>query len=267
MKTLSIAVVLVGFLTVTTSFAAERVELASGDAKCVVDTQGARIVSYSVGGREQLWMPPDDSDCNPIWRHGGLPLAWPWYGRIGTGDANIHGYAWKHPFAVKARTADSVVLELKTAAATLTYGISLGKELTLRVETANTSAFDFPFAVAFHPYFRVGERDRTVVEGVGATPMAVTNAVDDGANFDAVVPRREYLIRDVARQSTLRIVAEDSTGVNVWNPGWEKDCPGVIPGDAWRRFVAVEPYARGANNFFVLRPGERSVLKMTLEVR
>lgn len=245
---------------------AERIELSHGDARCVVETQGARVVSYSVAGQELLWMPKDGLDGDSVWWHGGIPIAWPWFGRIGTGDENIHGYAWKKPFSVKSRSDSAVTLELKTGSADLEYTIQLGTALELELKTVNRSECDFPMGVAFHPYFRVGERDRTTVEGVGSAAISVTNAIDRGQKFEGTELQKEYRIVDSSLGRTIRIVAENSTGVNVWNPGAEKECPGIIPDDEWRRFIAVEPFAMGLNRFLVLSPGETNVLKMRLSL-
>mgnify|MGYP003298637774 CR=1 FL=1 len=258
------------FLAVVGLFAlfvrAERIELSHDDARCVVETQGARVVSYSVAGQELLWMPKDGLDDDPVWRHGGIPIAWPWFGRIGKDDENIHGYAWKKPFSVKSRSNSVVTLELKTGSADLEYTIRLDAALELELKTFNRSDCDFPMGVAFHPYFRVGERDRTTVEGVGSAAISVTNAIDRGQKFEGTELRREYRIVDSSLGRTIRIVAENSTGVNVWNPGAEKKCPGIIPDDEWRRFVAVEPFAMGLNRFLVLSPGETNVLEMCLSL-
>lgn len=244
---------------------AERIELSHADARCVVETQGARIVSYSVAGQELLWMPKGGLGDDPVWRHGGIPIAWPWFGRVGRGDENIHGYAWKKSFSVKSRSDSAVILELKTGGADLEYAIRLGAALELELRTFNGSDCDFPMGVAFHPYFRVGERDRTTVEGVGSAMISVTNAIDRGQKFGRAESRREYRIADSSLDRTIRIVAENPTGVNVWNPGAEKKCPGIIPDDEWRRFVAVEPFAMGLNRFLVLSPGETNVLKMFVQ--
>lgn len=120
--------------------------------------------------------------------------------------------------------------------------------------------------VAFHPYFRVGERDRVSVEGIYDIPVLVTNAVDRGVKFGAAVPKKTYRIHDAALDRTILIEVENSTGVNLWNPGFEKNCPGFIPGDEWRRFVAVEPYAMGVNRFLVLKPQEKHVLLMKARI-
>ena len=243
---------------------AERIELSHDDAHCVIETLGARVVSYSVADQELLWMPKDGLGNNSTWRHGGIPIAWPWFGRIGKGDENIHGYAWQKSFSVKSCSDSAVTLELKTGFADLEYTIRLGTTLELELKTFNRSDCDFPMGVAFHPYFRVGERDRTMVEGVGSAAISVTNAVDRGQKFERTELRKEYRIVDLSLGRTIRIVAENSTGVNVWNPGAEKECPGIIPDDEWRSFVAVEPFSMGDNRFHVLKPGECRILKMSV---
>jgi len=245
---------------------AELVELSISNATCAVDTCGARVVSYRVEGQELLWMP--NASCEfpqaDEWVHGGIPVAWPWFGRIGHADENIHGYAWRSNFSVKERKRDRVVFILNTEAAQLEYTVSLDPTLTLQMRTVNLSLFDLPVGAAFHPYFRVGERDAAFVEGVDPAPILVTNAVDRSVRFGKVEAKRTYLLRDRIERRLLRITAFGSTGVNVWNPGAEKNCPGKIPGDEWRRFIAVEPFVMGDNRFLVLKPKEEFVLRMVV---
>ena len=50
-----------------------------------VDLDGGRVVSYVSHGEEQLWM-PEPPQSAPGWRHGGIPLCWPWFGVNGKGE-------------------------------------------------------------------------------------------------------------------------------------------------------------------------------------
>lgn len=249
---------------VLASARAGQIVLTNGTATCSIDTLGGRVLSCRVGGEELLWQGGAATREGGPWVHGGIPLAWPWFGRIGSGDDDIHGYAWKSEFRVVERMADKVLLSLETESASLKYEIALSDGLSLCVETTNKSGFPFPMGVAFHPYFRVGERDSVSVEGIYDIPVLVTNAVDRGVKFGAAVPQKTYRIHDAALNRTILIEADNSTGVNLWNPGFEKNCPGIIPGDEWRRFVAVEPYAMGVNRFLVLKPQEKHVLRMKI---
>ena len=79
-----------------------------------VDLDGGRVVSYVSHGEEQLWM-PEPPQSAPGWRHGGIPLCWPWFGVNGKGE--IHGTAWHSAFELSdvARGRDEcrAVLELR----------------------------------------------------------------------------------------------------------------------------------------------------------
>lgn len=243
---------------------AERVVLTSEQASCVVETFGARVVSFVTGGQERLWTPETPFATN-VWQHGGIPLAWPWFGRIGAGDGDIHGYAWRMPFSVRSRRTDALTLALDTGALELEYTVRLaGDRLMLTARTTNHSRFPQPFAVAYHPYFRVGELSRCRIDGVTDGSLVVTEAIDSAVNYGTTQARRVFVLDDSARSGRLEIAAEGLTGVNVWNPGEAKKCPGVIFGDEWRRFVAIEPYARGFNRFSVLEPGGSSTLHLAL---
>ena len=233
-----------------------------------VQTDGARILSYRVGGEERLWNEIPAQTSDPVWAHGGIPVCWPWFGRAGEGDAAIHGFAWKTPFRIVSRRMgaerSALELELETEYAILRYSIVLEKTLQLKIETENRSRLPLIFSAAFHPYFLVGERDKVAVKGVKDVPFKFDHTVDDVVLFGGTEPKREYLIEDAARGRTLKVTAENSTGVCLWNPGPEKDCPGTIKGDGWRNFVAVEPMARGEGKLICLKSGEKHFLAMTV---
>lgn len=256
-------------LTVLMAFAfarlliAECIVLSNEVSSCEVDVKGACVRSFTVQGREVLWQDPQRSQ-SPIWQHGGIPIAWPWFGRIGFGDESIHGFAWKTVFFVKSRKADELVLELSTKSAFLEYTIRLTRTLSLSMRTVNKSGSPLPVGMAFHPYFCVGERDRAVVEGYTTTPFPCINSMDKSVHFGKVEKWKEYVIRDAVLHRALRITVENSSGVNLWNPGPEKDCPGEISGDEWRRFIALEPFLMGANRFAVLQPNEEIVFTMSV---
>ena len=55
-----------------------------------------------------------------------------------------------------------------------------------------------------------------------------------------------------------------ASDVNVWNPGFEKNCPGNVPGDSWRRFVCVEPILVDKDGFISLKPGEVRKVRVML---
>ena len=69
----------------------EVVALKTADASCRVDLDGARVVSFCVGGKEQLWNDTPPQKASADWAHGGIPVCWPVFGVDAAGK--IHGVA------------------------------------------------------------------------------------------------------------------------------------------------------------------------------
>lgn len=265
--------ILVSLVLSLSAFAAAAglIELKTTTASCRLDTVGARVLSLKCEGQELLWCPESLAKIEGDWVHGGIPIAWPWFGRVKPGsNENIHGFAWTREFTVRSRTETpskaEVVLSLSTPEAELEYTVTLTDDLKLELVTRNVGARDFVCSPAFHPYFRVGERDQVKVTGATAEPLPISRAIDD------VFPAPKgsfacYRIADERLNRTLMVFGENSQFVNIWNPGAEKDCPGTIPGDDWRRFVCVEPMSCAEGKSVVIRPGERHLLKLGVELR
>ena len=248
---------------------ADRIDLKTKYASCSVETDGARVMSFKgPDGEEAIWNADPVQMTDAKWAHGGIPVCWPWFGVDGRVD--IHGTAWRRPFAVVSRTDGKdrceLVLRRDEGDIKLEYTLVLRDTLKLELKTTNLGKSDFSFSAAFHPYFRVGERDRTEVGGVEKAPIPITHALDD------VYPAKPgscsiYRLHDHSLDRTFYLFFENSTMVNIWNPGAEKNCPGTIPGDEWRRFVCVEPALGDAANPVTLKPGDCVSLMLGIDVR
>ena len=246
-------------------------------ASCVVETLGARVMSFRpTDGEEVLWQADPVQLTDAKWAHGGIPLCWPWFGV--NGKVDIHGTAWREEFRVvsKRQTGrrSELVLALDGEKARVECTVSLGDALKLEMKTINTSAQPFSFHAGFHPYFRVGDVTKCTVGGVspkfGASaftkPISLANPIDD------VFPAASgscttYRLADPVLDRTLYVFAENSTEVNVWNPGAPKEMPGYIPGDSWRTFACVEPIVGSGLSPVTLAPGDSRTLMMGVEVR
>jgi len=265
------------FLVAVSSAFAERITLESEYASCVVETRGARIMSFKPkGGEEVVWQAEPEQLDAPKWAHGGIPACWPWFGV--NGKVDVHGTAWKRDFTVvskheKGRRAE-LVLALDDEKARLEYTVSLYDTLTLEMKTVNTSKEPYSFCAAFHPYFRVGDVQKASVGGVNPAfaESVVTKPISMAEPIDDVFPAGPgsctvYRLADPVLDRTLYIFAENSTDVNLWNPGAEKDTPGFIPGDSWRTFACVEPMQGSVEKPITLRPGDYTTLRMGVDVR
>ena len=271
-------------LTVVCTAPAARIELRTDSASCTVETAGARILSFAVGGEELLWNDTPPQLAASDWAHGGIPTCWPWFG-VATNEL-IHGTAWRSEFKTirrnESKDRSEAELLLETADAKLTLRLALTDALALEMETQNTGTNAFRFSAGFHPYLRVAERDAVRVEGVDGLsyeddpscpvpasgtwsgPLPITNNVDRIFSLGGAAPSTLRLV-DAAQRRTIIVESVGADAANVWNPGAAKLCPGNIPGDSWRRFVCVEPILVGGKIGFVsIAPGERRSLKMSI---
>ena len=146
---------------------ADTLDLRSGDSVCKIDGEhGARIMSWKVCGEEMLWMPPVPQKDDGKWRHGGIPIVWPWQGDEypdGITNGPLHGIAWQSPFKVERRTktehGESLSLSLEADGLRADYTVSVRREsLRFSFRTTNIGSAPRKFAMSIHPYFYLPER-------------------------------------------------------------------------------------------------------------
>lgn len=232
------------------------IELKTDSESCLVETRGAHILSYRIGGEELLWSPWPLQLEGTEWQHGGIPICWPAYGHD---PAGLHGFAWKSEFTLVSKKMDGrkevLTLSLENAGHRLEYQISIGNGLELTFTTINDAREPFAFSEAFHPYFLVGERDQCTIYGATPEPLVVNRALDDGFAVSLDANSARYRMVDGKMGRAIVVESENSPRMNIWNPGdWL---------EGWRSFVCVEPcISRRAP--ITLPPGKRHVMKMAV---
>ena len=251
------------------------IKLGTSHSSLEVSPCGARILSLKIRGDEVLWRPREwRLEGGEGWAHGGIPLCWPWFGSSGPDPSVLHGFAHTRRFSVrrKAETKErsELVLGLSADAETrrlwphefdLEYRIILTDRLRLELKTVNTGKETFRFTTGFHPYFAIGERDRTVVTGTDGMRFCDSrktmeyDSVWHGdmkllSSFDHVFvekgPTAFHAIEDAARGRRIELSSGGAARLVVWNPGTEEPAeenpaPGQLAVGDWRRMVCVEP--------------------------
>lgn len=264
------------------------VKLETKHASAEVSLFGGRVLSFKKGAEEVLWQPREWRHEAGAWRHGGIPLCWPWFGSSNPATKTKHGFAWRETFTVRSKKItpgrSELVLGLKSSPATraawpydfdLEYTIVLTDRLSMKLRTKNTGKKAFPLTVGFHPYFLIGDRDRTRVTGTDSLRFCDSRLTDrfDGvwkgdmkllSSFDHVFiePRATALheIKDPVLRRTVSVSSSGAKRLVVWNPGAEAPAQAIpAPGDFgsgdWRRLVCVEPAVLWKDAVIDMAPG------------
>ena len=268
---------------------ADTVNLRSGDSVCKVDVEhGARIVSWKVRGEEMLWNPSVPQKDDGKWRHGGIPIVWPWQAdeySDGVTNGPLHGVAWSSPFTVERRTktehGEALSLSLEADGLRADYTVSVRREsLRFSFRTTNIGRAPRKFAMSIHPFLYLPERDRTLVGGLDGLRYRdtrdgfSTNGVWKGLMPITAWTDHEFLRGDDSlgaivyeREGCARFLvrSDDAAAFWVWNPGerWADHGAllfGELPDDAWRHILSIEPSTTGMRDAKPLQPGESRTL-------
>lgn len=267
------------------------VALATESATARISLDGARIVSFKVGGEEVVWTTRVPADPQANWSHGGIPVCWPWFGVLqGQGKDTMHGIAKSCRFELVSlsQCADRshAVLRLRSDERTrrlwphdfeVEYEATLTDTLRLSLRTVNTGADTFSYTAGFHPYFRLGDRSRarvTGTDGLCFCDSRVTNVLDrvwrgdlplDAAYdhvFDEKGASSSHSIVDPALGRRIYATASGASRLVVWVPDGDEEAaenpgPGELGAGDWRHFACVEPAFLWSGREIVLGPGER----------
>ena len=266
----------------------DTVWLETDDAEAAVSLRGGRVLSFRTPCGEVLWHPRRWRLGGPRWAHGGMPICWPWFGSRGPVPGMLHGFAWMQRFEVRRRESrpgrSEVVLGLASSAETrriwpydfdLELKVSLTDRLSVELRTENRGDRPFTLTTGFHPYFSIGERDRTVVTGTDGMRFCdsrVTNVFENvwkgdmrlTSSFDHVfVEPRGTASHSIVDPVLGRRICETSSGAArlvVWNPGEEEEtsptsAPGALSDGDWRRLICVEPAILWSDAAVQVAPG------------
>jgi glucose-6-phosphate 1-epimerase len=215
---------------------------------------------------------------------GGIPICWPWFGPDPEGKGRPgHGFARSWPWSVISTQAladgsTEVRLGIADDAATraiwphtfnLFQVITVGPTLKLELITLNAGDVPFSITQGFHSYFKVGDINRTRVqglEGLGYIDKLADNArkTQNGeVLIDAEVDRvyegvdRALTIDDAAIGRRIRVRGSNSSTCVVWNP-WADTARAMadLDDDDYRKFVCVETLNAGSEVIEVPARGE-----------
>jgi glucose-6-phosphate 1-epimerase len=271
-----------------------KVAVSGPAAKGEIYLHGAHVTSWQPRGAEEVLFVSSRArweDGHAI--RGGIPICFPWFGpKADDPHAPMHGFvrttAWQLESIEQARDAVTVTLSFESSAATkrwwpadfrLTHRATFGPELTLELLLINTGTTSLRFEEALHTYFRVGDIEKTRLQGLDGVEYldkvdTLRKKVQHGPIAIVSETDRIYLdttstleLNDEAHHRRIEIAKQNSRTTVVWNPWVAKAKSFSDFGESeWRNMVCVETC--NVSNFAVeLAPGQqhemRSVARVT----
>jgi len=273
-----------------------------GLPKVVVSGQHARGEMYLHGGHVTSWIPAGVSEvlfCSPhsLWQdgraiRGGVPICFPWFGnKADDPAAPAHGFVRTKAWELEsiARAGNDVVVSMVTSDSAdtqkwwphqfrLTARATFGTQLKLKLTVTNTGATPFTFEEALHAYFRVGDAQTAVVQGLDGTDYfdktdhrarkTQHGELRFAAETDSVFLDTQQPVEliDASLSRRIALQKENSLTTVVWNPWAEKARSLSDLGDAqWKNFICVE--TSNVGNYAVpLAPGHEHPMAVTVKV-
>lgn len=248
-------VTLATLITLTNSFG--RVE---------ADTLGAQIVSYVPTGEKEVLFRAAHRPDAPQWRHGGIPICWPWFGMHGEPGSIPHGFARTNHWDVVScengpeESHASLRLELADRYR-LDLHIVLSESLSLQFVMKNLGKESFPVTTGFHPYFSVSHPTNVTI-------FTEAGRIDCRGGMDGArsVGEGRYLLQDRGCGRSITLFSRGNTKLIVWNVGPEGTTLPGLAADDWKRYVCVEPAVVPRGEGFYLHPQEERVLALSVSV-
>lgn len=209
--------------------------------------------------------------------HGGIPVCWPWFGRMGPEGARLHGWVRYRRFAVRRaevgerRTAVVLEPEVQESGVRFAVRMEVGDGLEVGFRAENTGKKTIALTAGFHPYLRVGDAGEARVEGLEGTKYVDWGSGAEGVQVGAYRPvpgsrvfggaRRWCRLVDGREGRAVSLEAEGHTRWCVWRA--ERERGNMKAGDA-RGFVCVEPVVFPRSDAVVLEPGGVQVMRLRL---
>ncbi|MCP4282082.1 MAG: D-hexose-6-phosphate mutarotase [Alteromonas sp.] len=257
-----------------------------------ISLHGGHVVSFKPTGQEDvIWMSKETNFNGKAALRGGVPICWPWFGRIAK---PAHGFARSSQWELVEHRENEkgviVSLGLKPNADTLAIwgnqfeavlNVEVSDTLTITLDVKNTDSKAWIFSGALHTYLNVGDIQNTNTTGMGPEYIdsLQNNKVCQGSEIltlndtiDRVYTKPEPKIR-VEDQAFDRSIIVENQGHNsavLWNP-WKEGAKGMgdMQDDGYLTMLCVEStlHAPSIEQGKTLQPGENHQLVTTLSLQ
>lgn len=242
---------------------------------------GGHVVSYKPQGQEDLiWMSEKAVFDGKAALRGGIPVCWPWFGRIA---APAHGFARTTEWELieHRENENGVIVELALFPSEETHQIwphmfearllvEVGDELKVTLKVLNIDDEVWAFSGALHTYLNVGDVLQAQTSGMGSEYIDSLkgNEVCQGGEvlqltdtIDRVYtqPEEQILVKDPVLGRTLSVENHGHNSAVLWNP-WAEGAQsmGDMADNGYETMLCVESalHAASIDQGKTLQPGE-----------
>ena len=281
LKTLPALTVLSDNVTIVEVDQIKIVRVIHDKATAGISLHGGHVVSFTPEGQEDLiWMSEKAVFDGKAALRGGIPICWPWFGRIA---APAHGFArtaeWE--LVEHRENHNGVIVELALFPTEEIHDIwphmfdarlviEVGDELKVTLKVMNIDDEAWTFSGALHTYLNVGDIKQAQTTGMGAEYIdsLKADAVCQGGNvlqltdtIDRVYtqPEAKILVKDPVLDRTLSVHNQGHNSAVLWNP-WAEGAQsmGDMADDGYQTMLCVESavHAPRIEQGQTLQPGE-----------
>ena len=285
LSTLPALAVLSDNVTIVEHQGVKLVRVIHDKANAAISLFGGHVVSFQPRGQEDLiWMSQQAKFDGKAALRGGIPVCWPWFGRIAT---PAHGFArsseWQLIEHRESEAGVIVSLGLKPSEATLAawphqfdarLNVEIGDQLKVTLDVKNTDSHPWTFSGALHTYLNIGDIHSTTTTGMGAeyidslqggkicqggSELVLTDTIDRVYTQ----PQAQIYIADKKLDRTLTVENHGHNSAVLWNP-WAEGAAsmGDMQDDGYLTMLCVEStlHAPSLEAGKTLQPGENHQL-------
>ncbi|EGA68419.1 hypothetical protein VISI1226_22867 [Vibrio sinaloensis DSM 21326] len=242
---------------------------------------GGHVVSFKPTGQEDLiWMSDEAVFDGKAALRGGIPVCWPWFGRIA---APAHGFARNSEWTLieHRENENGVIVELGLLPCESTLAVwphqfqahllvEIGDELTVTLDVTNTDSQAWTFSGALHSYLTVGDIEQAKTTGMGpeyidslkggelcqgGEVLQLTDTIDRVYTQ----PSECITVEDPVLNRSILVNNQGHNSAVLWNPWAEgAQAMGDMQDSGYQRFLCVEStlHAPSIEQGCTLQPGE-----------
>ncbi|MDH6024993.1 D-hexose-6-phosphate mutarotase [Vibrio splendidus] len=281
LSTLPTLTVLSDNVTIVEHEGVKLVRVIHDKANAAISLFGGHVVSFQPQGQQDLiWMSQQAKFDGKTALRGGIPVCWPWFGRIA---APAHGFArsseWQLVEHRESEAGVIVSLGLKPNEETLAVwphqfdarlNVEIGDQLKVTLDVKNTDSQPWTFSGALHTYLNVGDIHNTTTTGMGAeyidslqggkicqgsSELVLTDTIDRVYTQ----PEAQIFVADKKLDRTLTVENHGHNSAVLWNP-WAEGATamGDMQDDGYLTMMCVEStlHAPSLEAGKTLQPGE-----------